>query len=237
MGDTGHFGTRSYANAVGQRQYKLYAPSGYDGGPVPLVVMLLGCIQNADDLAIGTQMNAFAERGNSIVVYPVQKQGANQSKRWNWFKPSNQQHDKCEPSLITGITREVMTSHAVDADRVYVAGLSAERHNGGDHDSHLPRTILVASARGTTFTGIDLTAPASSAQFNRREAPSPDSAVPNLATRRPDRASCAASRDRRRPASRVEPNGSPFTRVGSFFRRVSYWQHGTESQRDIYSRP
>lgn len=138
MEDTGHFSARSYANAAGQRQYKLYVPSGYDGGPVPFVVMLLGCTQNADDFVIGTQMNAFAERKNFIVVYPVRQQGANQSRCWNWFKPSNQQHDKCEPSLIAGITREVMTSHAVDADRVYVAGLSAGRHNGGDHDSNLP---------------------------------------------------------------------------------------------------
>jgi poly(hydroxyalkanoate) depolymerase family esterase len=136
--DTGHFSTRSYANVAGQRQYKLYAPSGYDGGLVPLVVMLLGCTQNAGDIAIGTQRDAFAEWEDFIVVYPVQQQGANQLKCRNWFKPSNQQHDKGEPSPIAGITREVKTSHAVDADRVYVAGLSAGRHNGGDRDSHLP---------------------------------------------------------------------------------------------------
>jgi poly(3-hydroxybutyrate) depolymerase len=96
---TGHFSTHSYVNAAGQRQYKLYVPSGYDGALVPLVVMLHGFTQNADDFAIGTQMNAFAERENFIVVYPVRPQGPNQSKCWNWFKPSDQQHDKGEPSL------------------------------------------------------------------------------------------------------------------------------------------
>jgi hypothetical protein len=92
-------------------------------------------------------------------------------------------------------------------------------------------------ARGTTVVSIDLAAPASSARSNHRKAPSPDSAAPKLVTGRPDRASCAASPDRRRPVSRVKSNGNLFTRVGSFFHRVSYRQHGTESQRDIYSRP
>jgi len=53
----------------------------------------------------------------------------------------------------------------------------------------------------------------------------------------PDRASCSASLDRHRPVSRAKSNSSLFTRVGSFFHRVSYRQRGNEDQRDIYSRP
>jgi poly(hydroxyalkanoate) depolymerase family esterase len=123
----GTFLARSYSNHAGMRPYKLYVPSSYsaDGPALPLIVMLHGCTQSPDDFAAGTRMNVVAEEQSFLVAYPGQIQAANQSKCWNWFKTSDQNRDQGEPSLIAGITRQIISDYRVDPKRVFVAGLSA----------------------------------------------------------------------------------------------------------------
>ena len=117
--------SRSFTCSAGTRSYKLYIPSKPAAEHRPLVIMLHGGTQDADDFAVGTRMNDVAEALGCIVAYPIQPQAANAQLCWNWFQPAHQRRDSGEPAIIAGITRELVAEFDIDPKRVFVAGLSA----------------------------------------------------------------------------------------------------------------
>jgi poly(hydroxyalkanoate) depolymerase family esterase len=119
------FATHSFTNAAGTRRYKVYVPVRHAAQGLPVVVMLHGCKQGPEDFAAATRMNLLAEEHGLVVVYPKQAVKANNSNCWNWFESRHQQREAGEPSIIAGITREVVATYGGDAHRVYIAGLSA----------------------------------------------------------------------------------------------------------------
>ena len=119
------FITLTHRHGSEQRDYKLYIPANAPSAAMPLIVMLHGCTQSPDDFAVGTGMNALAERHGVLVAYPAQPIGANANKCWNWFKPEDQARDRGEPALIAGLAHDILRDYPVDPARIYIAGLSA----------------------------------------------------------------------------------------------------------------
>lgn len=110
---------------AGERGYRLFLPPAQPQQALALVVMLHGCTQSAEDFALGTRMNDAARRQGFAVLYPEQSTSANPQRCWQWFKHSHQQRGRGEPAILAAMVAEAVASHGLDAQRVFVAGLSA----------------------------------------------------------------------------------------------------------------
>jgi poly(hydroxyalkanoate) depolymerase family esterase len=113
----------------GRRSYAVYTPAGLrHGKAVPLVVVLHGCNQSVEDAALGTGVNALADRAGFVAVYPEQNARDNPRRCWNWFDPVHQVRGSGEPAAIARITEQVLSwrgGAVLDRNRVHVMGLSA----------------------------------------------------------------------------------------------------------------
>lgn len=124
----GRFVSGTYSNAAGTRAYGLWVPrtdTGAAASARPLIVMLHGCTQDADDFARGTRMNEHADRHGCYVLYPIQDGAANPQRCWRWFESANQVRGRGEPSILAGMTTQLAGEYGIDPARIYVAGLSA----------------------------------------------------------------------------------------------------------------
>jgi poly(hydroxyalkanoate) depolymerase family esterase len=106
-----------------QNGYALYVPRSLRC-PVPLLVMLHGCSQDARAFADGTRMNELADRRRFIVLYPEQSRQANPLGCWNWFHRDLGKKGG-EAARIAALIRSVCLRYPIDRSRVYVAGMSA----------------------------------------------------------------------------------------------------------------
>jgi len=111
--------------APGPRRYRLFCPAGVKSGePLPLVVMLHGCLQDAADFAACTRMNQIAARERFLVLYPEQGRLANARRCWNWFDTASGRAGREAASILLAVD-QVCRTRPADASRVAIAGMSA----------------------------------------------------------------------------------------------------------------
>jgi len=127
--ELGRWDQRVDDGPAGSRTYAVYTPPGLRPGiAVPLVVVLHGCNQSAQDVALGTGVNALADRAGFVALYPQQSTQDNPRRCWNWFDRDNQIRGSGEPAAIARITERVLSERGgatLDRNRVHVMGISA----------------------------------------------------------------------------------------------------------------
>lgn len=108
-----------------ERAYRLYVPPHVPhGDALPLVVMIHGCKETAEEFERGTRMNDLADRDGFAVLYPDQATFANIRRCWNWFEP-NTAAGNGECAIILEMVNEAHKHVSLDRARVHVAGMSS----------------------------------------------------------------------------------------------------------------
>lgn len=166
----------SHADGARTLRYRLFIPAGERDGPMPLILMLHGCGQDASDFAAGTDMNALAQEHGCLVLYPEQPSSAHWNRCWNWYDRSHHRRGAGEPALLAGLTRRIMAEHGVDPARVAVAGLSA----GGAMAVILGRTYPDLFSAVGCHSGLAHGSATSAASAMRAMRNGPDPSAPAL---------------------------------------------------------
>ncbi|MGY8527040.1 extracellular catalytic domain type 1 short-chain-length polyhydroxyalkanoate depolymerase [Paracidovorax citrulli] len=109
---------------LSQLHYRLYEPLHRASNAAPVVVMLHGCRQNADDLAGGSRMNALAEQQGFLVAYPEQPVRRHLQRCWHWFDLGAEEGLR-EVLSIRALIDALAARPDVDPSRIYLAGMSA----------------------------------------------------------------------------------------------------------------
>ena len=164
------------------RRYRLCKPPGATTPPLPLLVMLHGCDQDATGFARSTRLQALAARAGWMLLFPEQERLANPQGCWNWFETRSGRAFSEAASIVAAID-QACALHGADPARVAIAGLSAGASMAGLVALHYPQRFkAVAMHSGVAPGAAHSTATALSAMQGRRtpQPLAPSTALPRL---------------------------------------------------------
>ena len=101
-----------------------HVPEGLRPG-APLVVVLHGCTQRAEPHAEAGGWLTLADRYGFAVIAPEQTPANNPNRCFNWYEPGDAKRGGGEAASIRAMVAHAVREHGLDADRVFVTGLSA----------------------------------------------------------------------------------------------------------------
>ena len=119
-------------------------------GPMPLVVVLHGCTQNAALYDKGSGWSALADRHGFALLYPEQRRANNPNTCFSWFQSADSSRDSGEPLSIRQMIDTLVADEAIDPERIYVTGLSA----GGAMTSIMLAAYPELFAGGAIIAGL-----------------------------------------------------------------------------------
>ncbi len=125
-----------------------YAPQGAPSD-APLVVVLHGCGQTADDYVSLAGWQELADEYEFLLLAPQQRETNNFARCFNWFATADNARGEGEARSIRNMVAQIAQEEGTAPDRVFITGLSA----GGFMTTAMLATYPEVFAAGAVLAG------------------------------------------------------------------------------------
>lgn len=112
------FNARAFANLT-------YVPPNLDVKKAKILVVVHGCLQSADAMAMGTGFNRLADKENIIVLYPQVPANSHPMDCWSWFLDENQTRASGQLRYIVDQLHDLRRLHNLPDNPAFAAGISS----------------------------------------------------------------------------------------------------------------
>lgn len=103
----------------------VYVPENFNPATARVVVVIHGCYQTPESMALGTGWNQKADQNNLVMIYPQVPTGSNPIDCWNWYLPENQNAKVGQLSIIHGEIENWKSRLKIEKAPVFVTGISS----------------------------------------------------------------------------------------------------------------
>lgn len=117
--------TGTYSGATGRFSYIGYASTTIGSAPVPLVLVLHGCLESPTQFEAGSRWFEDAQANGYVVVMPEHTSDESTDPNGCFQYWNNHDRGRGEPATLVNLVASIEQKFRIDPNRVYVAGFSS----------------------------------------------------------------------------------------------------------------
>lgn len=103
----------------------IYIPPKVNLASAKMIVVIHGCLQSAESMALGTGWNQIAAANNLVILYPQVPEGSNPLGCWTWYLPENQGPTSGQLKMVVDEINSVRKTFKLRLKETYVTGISS----------------------------------------------------------------------------------------------------------------
>lgn len=113
------FSSQVYASTLA------YVPEKLNKKSAQILVVIHGCLQTPESMALGTGWNQVADQNNLVILYPKVPAGSHPLDCWSWYLPENQNRKSGQLKFLKDQVSEWKRRLEISKAPVMVVGLSS----------------------------------------------------------------------------------------------------------------